>query len=53
MTRIERLHHALALLNQLIDQGYYFNPAIAQVCTQYGLDDLEYQAITDLYDAQG
>lgn len=27
--------------------------AIAQVCTQYGLDELEHQAITDLYDQQG
>lgn len=53
MTSIERLHHALVLLNQLIDEGQYFNTAIAYVCTRYGLDEPEYLAMIALYDSQG
>jgi hypothetical protein len=53
MTLATRLEHALRYLNELIDQGHYFNPAIGKVCTQFGLTESEYEAIVGLYDSQG
>jgi hypothetical protein len=53
MTIAHRLELALQRLNELIDQGHYFNPAIGKVCTQYGLTVSEYQTIVNLYDSQG
>jgi conjugal transfer/entry exclusion protein len=34
MTSTHRLEQALHRLNELIDQGQYFNPAIGKVCTR-------------------
>lgn len=53
MTITDRLEQALQRLNELIEQGHYFNPAIGKVCTQYGLSETEYNTIVTLYDLQG
>jgi hypothetical protein len=53
MTITYRLERALQRLNELIDEGVYFNPAIGAVSAQFGLTETEYQTIVNLYDAQG
>jgi hypothetical protein len=52
MTITNRLELALQRLNELMEQGHYFNPAIGQVCTQYGLTESEYSAIVNLFESQ-
>ena len=52
MAITHRLEQALRRLNELIDEGHYFNPAIGKVCTQFGLTESEYIAILAIYEMQ-